>query len=182
MDCDKIVSTLKTRGYSARDILLGILPYIREGCLDEYTDRGEFVEVDVCHRSTTTTQTTKHVAPSTLRTVTVKDGNDGRCKRFSVVGADSVADFTSASRDIVEYLVDDMNRICGEVRLWYDHNNSVDDSVKDDAGYVCKDGCVVYEYEIYASKAIDGSIRSGIYRVYKYSRKQGRLLETGEIL
>jgi len=75
-----------------------------------------------------------------------------------------------------------MNRICGEVRLWYDHNNSVDDSVKDDAGYVCKDGCVVYEYEIYASKAIDGSIRSGIYRVYKYSRKQGRLLETGEIL
>lgn len=182
MDCDKIVSTLKTRGYSTRDILLSMIPYIREGCLDEYIDNGEFVELDVCHRSTTPKNTPKvTLRMGTLRIVTVRDSVPERYKKFSVVGADSVADFTSPSHDIVEYLVDDANRICGEVRLWYDHNNSVDDCVKDDAGYVLNNGQVLCEYEIYATKATDG-IRSGIYRTHRYLREDGRLVETGEVV
>ena len=178
-----MLDTLQKRGYSPREILLGILPYIRDGCIDHLIDDGDkFVELDVYQSSRLSSdKEPSKTTPLKTKTVVIRDKGE-RCQKYRVVDAECVVDFTTTSNDIEKYLVDDVHRICGEVRRWKDERGCIqNDFYKNDAGYVWVRGQVVYEYEIYASKALDGSVRSGIYRPYKYSPETRQLVETGDV-
>jgi len=184
MDPETVLCDLRQRGYSARDILECLLPYIRDGCLDAYVEDDVFTEVDVRYDDDVVrekvdsfkgheTRTFVDIQVHSRKTLRVVHGKDVEV----IVGC-----ATPRTNPTRRLLVDEYNRICGEGRPWYDERDSVCDSFKDADGYVLKDGQVMYEYEIYATKATGGSIRSGIYRSHAYSPTQRKLIETGEVL
>ena len=98
-----MLDTLQKRGYSPREILLGILPYIRDGCIDHLIDDGDkFVELDVYQSSRLSSdkEPSKTTPPNT-NIVVIRDKGE-RCQKYRVVDADCVAALLKNTDHIVE--------------------------------------------------------------------------------